>query len=597
MTVPQRLERLRKKMLENGIDAYLVPTDDFHGSEYVGEYFTFRKYITGFTGSAGTAVILQDQAGLWTDGRYFIQAEQQLKGSGVTLYKMREEGVPTVEEFLETQLAEGQTLGFDGRTVTASAGDELVSRLTPKGVKVNGKLDLAGEIWEDRPALSAEPVWILGTEYTGEPAEDKLRRVREEMQKKNATHLVLTSLDDIAWLLNLRGNDVQCNPVFLSYMVITEESAVLYAQTAAFPEEVRGYLDQIRVQLREYFLIYEEISKIPGGAAVMADPSKVNYSLRHLIPHEAAVIPCKNPTTLMKAVKNEREMENIIKAHIKDGVAVTRFIYWLKTHVGKEKITEVSSGEKLEEFRRMGENYIGPSFHPIMGYDTHGAIIHYSADANTDIPLEPRAALLSDSGGQYLEGTTDITRTIVLGETTRKFKEYFTRVLRGHLNLAAAHFLYGCAGRNLDYLAREPLWELGEDYNHGTGHGVGFCLNVHEGPNSFHYRKYPGRDCEVTLEEGMLTSDEPGYYLENEFGIRHENLTLCRKAEKTAAGQFMCFETVTLVPFDLDGILPEMMTRKEKDRLNDYHKKVYTVIGPLLPDEERAWLKEATKEI
>ena len=597
MTVPERLEKLRGQMKKNGIDAYLVPTDDFHGSEYVGEHFTCRRFITGFTGSAGTAVILKDEAGLWTDGRYFIQAEQQLAGSTVTLYKMQNEGVPTVEEFLSSHMTDGQVLGFDGRTVVADAGARLEHILAARGVKVNGQLDLVGEIWEDRPALSAQPVWILEEKYAGESAGSKIGRVREEMRRKGATHFLLTSLDDIAWLLNLRGGDVQCNPVFLSYMIMTQTETVMYAQKKAFSDEVLAYLKEIGVAGKKYEQIYEDVAKLPEQARVLLDPSKVNYSLCRLIPRTARVIAGRNPTTLMKAVKNQKEMENIILAHIRDGVAVTRFIYWLKHHVGKEAITEVSSGEKLEEFRRMGENYLGPSFHPIMGYDTHGAIIHYSATEEMDVPLQPRAALLSDSGGQYMEGTTDITRTIVLGETTQKFKEYFTRVLRGNLKLAAAHFLYGCAGRNLDYLAREPLWEIGEDFNHGTGHGVGYLLNVHEGPNSFHYRQYPGRDCSLAFEEGMLTSDEPGFYAENEFGIRHENLLLCRKAEKREAGQFMRFEAVTLVPFDLEAVLPDQMTDVERGLLNAYHTKVYETIGPLLPDEERQWLREATRAV
>lgn len=597
MTVPEKLAALRQKMKEAGVDAYLVPTSDFHGSEYVGDYFKCRKYITGFTGSAGTAVIMQDMAGLWTDGRYFLQAEQQLAGTTVTLFKIREEGVPTVWEFLESHLGEGQVLGCDGRTITSAEGDMIRKRLEKKGARIEPALDLVGEIWEDRPALSCEKVWLLDTETAGESTASKIGRVRKALEEKGANTLLLTSLDDIAWLLNIRGNDVACNPVVLSYVLLSMDKITLYAQKEAFPEAVLKALQADGVELREYNAIYEDMGKLDASVKILMDPGKVNYALKALVPAGVRGIFCENPTLMMKACKNAVEVARIRQAHVRDGVAVTRFIYWLKTHVGKEEITELSAAEKLEEFRRMGETYIGPSFDPIIAYAQHGAIIHYSATEESNVPVEPKAMLLADTGGQYMEGTTDITRTIVLGETTQKEKEFFTRVLRGHLNLASAHFLYGCSGMNFDYLAREPLWEIGEDFNHGTGHGVGYILNVHEGPNSFHFRSYPGRKAQTVMEEGMVTSDEPGYYLPGEFGIRHENLLVCVKAEKRPCGQFMKFDYLTLVPFDLEAVLPEMMSEKEKERLNDYHRQVFETIGPLLDEEERAWLKEATRAI
>ncbi len=596
LTVPERLSALRRRMKEEGIDAYLVPTDDFHGSEYVGDYFKCRKFITGFTGSAGTALITQDMAGLWTDGRYFLQAGKQLEGTGVTLFKMGEEGVPTVQAFVKENLQEGQTLGFDGRTLSALVGDVYAKELTAKGVQIAYNLDLVGDIWAERPALSCKKVWLLDPMYTGQTRAQKLALIRGKMAHVRAEHLLLTSLDDIAWLLNIRGDDVACNPVVLSYVDLTADAVTLYVQEAAIDDAVRSALTADGVTLAPYERFYEDAAALPEGSRIWLDLGKANYTLRRLLDH-TTILNHQNPTLLPKAIKNPVEVENIRKAHLKDGVAVTRFIYWLKHNVDKETITELSAAEKLEELRSAGEHYIGPSFDPIIAYAEHGAIIHYSATPETDVKLEKRAMVLADTGGQYLEGTTDITRTIVLGETTQDEKEYFTRVLRGNLNLAGAKFREGSSGMVLDYLARQPLWEIGEDYNHGTGHGVGFCLNVHEGPNSFHWKAYPGRRAETVLVEGMLTSDEPGYYRENAFGIRHENLMLCRKAEKTAYGQFMDFETVTLVPFDLDAVLPEMMTEREKALLNAYHKNVFEKISPFLAGDELAWLKEATRAI
>ena len=597
MTVPERLAALRQKMEEAGVDAYLVPTDDFHGSEYVGDFFKCRKYITGFTGSAGTALIMRDMAGLWTDGRYFLQAEQQLAGSGVSLFRMREEGVPTIEEFLSQKMEEGMTLGFDGRTVTAVNGRKYEALLAKNHAAIRCDLDLVGGIWPDRPALSAEPVWLLDEKYAGESAASKIRRVREAMASREADHFLLTSLDDIAWLLNIRGNDVACNPVVLSYLLMDEKAVTLYASPEAFSEPVRFALAEADISLRPYLQIYEDVKDLPAGSAVLLDPGKVNFALRNLLPETVRIVEAENPTLLMKACKNPVESAHMANAHVKDGVAVTRYIHWLKTHVGKEEITELSAADKLEEFRREGADYLGPSFDPIIAYKEHAAIMHYSATEETSVPVLAEGMLLTDSGGQYLDGTTDITRTIVLGKVSEKEKEFFTRVLRGHLNLASAHFLYGCSGMNFDYLAREPLWEIGEDFNHGTGHGVGFVLNVHEAPNSFHYRSYPGRKPQSVMEEGMITSNEPGYYLPGQFGIRHENLLICKKAEKQPCGQFMRFESLTLVPFDLDGVIPEMMSDKEKQRLNEYHRRVYETIGPLVPADVRDWLREATREI
>lgn len=583
-------------MKEKKIDAYLVATDDFHGSEYVGDYFKCRKYITGFTGSAGTAIITQDMAGLWTDGRYFIQAADQLRDTTIELFKSGEPGVPTVHQFLNDELEEGMCLGFDGRTVSAREAEELQELLQKKHITFSVNDDLIGEIWEDRPVLSCEPVMELDIRWTGKSRADKIAEIREQMKAKEADTFILTSLDDIAWLLNIRGNDIHCCPVVLSYLVMMENELRLYANAAAFSEEIRSNLEADGVKIYPYDDVYSYVQSISSDKKVLLSRANVNSRLVSNIPSEVTILDEPNLTLLPKAVKNKTEMENERIAHIKDGIAVTKFIHWLKKNVTRTTITELSAAEKLYQFRSEQEHFLGDSFDPIIAYGTHAAIVHYSATEATDIPLEARGMVLADTGGHYLEGTTDITRTIVLGPVTAKEKKFFTAVLRGNLNLAAAKFKYGCTGLNLDYLARGPLWELGEDYNHGTGHGVGYLLNVHEGPNSFRWKNLPGNPAPV-LEEGMITSNEPGYYLENEFGIRHENLVLCKRAEKTSFGQFMCFEPLTMVPFDLEGINPEEMTERERKLLNDYHQKVYTTISPYLDEEEKEWLKQATREI
>ena len=595
MTVNERITALRERMKEKKIDAYLVPTDDFHASEYVGEYFKCRKYITGFTGSAGTAVIMQDMAGLWTDGRYFIQAAAQLEGTGIDLFKMGEPGVPTIHQFLEEKLGEGMCLGFDGRTISAKEAAELSESLGKKGASLSGDYDLVGEVWEDRPALSCEPVMELDVKWAGESRADKCAKIRKAMEEKGADAFVLTSLDDIAWLLNIRGGDVHCCPVVLSYLVMTQKEIKLFANEKAFPAEVLDALAKDGVTLLPYDSIYEYVKTFAKDMKVLLCKQKANSRLVSNIPAEVEILDEENLTLLPKAIKNPVEVENERIAHIRDGVALTKFIYWLKKNVGKIPMTELSAEEKLYSFRAQQENFIDNSFDPIISYGVHAAINHYSATPETDIPIEPRSFLLADTGGNYYEGTTDTTRTIVMGPVTDEQKKFFTAVLRGMLNLGNAKFRYGCTGVNLDYLARGPLWELGQDFNHGTGHGVGYLLNVHEGPNSFRWKVVPGNN--AVLEEGMITSDEPGYYVEDGYGIRHENMIVCKKAEKTQFGQFMCFEFLTMVPFDLDAVVPEQMTAHERELLNNYHAQVYEKISPYLDEDEKAWLKEATRAI
>ncbi|MCC8104246.1 MAG: aminopeptidase P family protein [Clostridiales bacterium] len=595
--IQERIAALRKRMAEEKVDAYLVPTDDFHASEYVGDYFKCRKYITGFTGSAGTAVIMQDMAGLWTDGRYFIQAAAELDGSGVTLFKIGEPQVPTVHEFLENKLGGGMCLGCDGRTVSSKEAAQLSSLLEKNGATIRYDLDLIGDIWSDRPALSCEPVMELDVKWTGESRSSKIARIRKSVQEQGADLFVLTSLDDIAWLLNIRGGDIHCCPVVLSYLVMTADEILLFANEKAFSDDIKHSLREDGVHICPYNDVYGYVAEIPAGKKVLLCREKVNSRLTSSLPEGVTVLDQANPTRLPKAIKNPTEVENERIAHVKDGVALTKFICWLKTNVGNLPMTEMSAAEKLFALRSEQEHFMGNSFDPIISYGAHAAMNHYSATPETDIPIEAKGLLLADTGGHYLEGTTDTTRTIAMGPVTDEQKLYFTAVLRGTLGLADAKFRYGTTGLNLDYLARGPLWELGKDFNHGTGHGVGYYLNVHEGPNSFHWKTTSSRRADTVFEEGMITSDEPGYYVEGGYGIRHENMIVCVKDKETEFGPFMRFEHLTMVPFDLDAIVPEQMSRRERALLNSYHAQVYKTIAPHLNAEEAAWLKNATREI
>ena len=586
---------LRERMQKESVNAYLIMTDDFHGSEYVGDYFKSREYISGFTGSAGTLLVRKDCAGLWTDGRYFLQAETQLAGSGITLFRSGQPGVPDLEDYLVEQLADGQTLGFDGRCVMAGYARKLRERLEQKGVRIRNDLDLVGDVWPDRPALSKEPVWQLAERYAGIGVKDKLAEVRQILHKKKADWFLLASLEDICWLLNVRGNDVACTPVVLSYLMMSRDQVFWYVQREAVPEPVQADLQEAGVVLREYGQIYEDASRLPGGVRLLCDENHVNDALISRIAPDVVVVDGENPTLLLKAVKNPVEIANEKAAHIKDGIAVTRFIYWLKTRVGREEITEISAASRLEMFRREQEDYLEPSFYPILAYGPHGAIVHYSADETSDVLLEPEGFLLADTGGHYMEGTTDITRTIALGPLTEEQKEMYTTVLKAHIRLADAVFLQGAAGVSLDVLARTPLWERGLDYNHGTGHGVGYLLSVHEGPNSFRFRPSAVRGGDHVMKEGMITSDEPGIYLEGKFGVRLENLLVCAARQTNSYGTFLGFESLTMVPFDRDAILWDMLSEKELRWLAAYHQKVYESLAPHLSEEERQWLRETTE--
>lgn len=595
--INKRIQMLRQKMAERGITIYVVPTSDFHESEYVGDYFKARKFITGFTGSAGTAVITMDQAGLWTDGRYFIQAAAQLANSEVKLFKMGEENVPTVIEFIRDHLVQGGGLGFDGRVINARLGTELKELAEQKKASFHTSQDLVGMIWEERPAMPMEPVFLLEEQYTGESTTSKIKRVREKMKQSNADVHILTSLDDIAWMLNIRGNDILHFPVVLSFLAITQTECCLFIHSEVLSESVRMQLEQWGITICDYEAIYSYVAQIEAKKTVWMDCDRVNFNICNQLNSEVKVLNQENPTVRMKAIKNPVELENLRNAHVEDGVAFTKFMYWLKTNVGKIPMTEITASDYLAERRKERKGFLDLSFDTIAAYEANGAMMHYCADPESAAVLEPRGFLLVDSGGHYYQGTTDITRTMALGPITEKQREHFTIVLRSNLNLAAAKFLYGCNGHNLDILSRGPLWELGLDYKCGTGHGVGYLLNVHEAPNGFRWKIVPERKDSAIFEEGMVTTDEPGVYLEGEYGIRTENELVCCKAEKNEYGQFMKFETITYAPIDLDAIDPELLTKREKQLLNDYHHMVYEKLSPYLTEEEQKWLQVYTRAV
>ena len=595
--IKQRIENIRDLMKEKNIYAYIVPSSDYHQSEYVGDYFKSREFMSGFTGSAGTLIISMDEAGLWTDGRYFIQAENELKDSGIKLFKMGEEGVPTIEEYLLEKLPKNSTLGFDGRVMSVKEGQSLANKLAFKGINIEYKYDLVNDIWKDRCSLPTEKAFLLGTEYSGESFSDKLSRIRAVMKEKKATTHILASLDDIAWLFNIRGRDVKSNPVVLSYAVISIDSVYLFIDKNKIGEDIRAELSKENVQIKGYEEVYEFIKNIDEDEVVLIDTSKVNYAIYNNIPSNVQKIEERNPSILFKSIKNEIELKNIRNSHIKDGVAFTKFMYWLKNNIGKIEITEISATQKLEEFRREQDKFIEPSFSTIAAYKDHAAMMHYSATEESNYKLEPRDLFLVDSGGQYFDGTTDITRTIALGPIPENVRKDFTNVVRGMIRLSKAKFLYGCRGYNLDILARGPLWEEGVDYKCGTGHGIGFVLNVHEGPNGFRWKVREDIDDSCILEEGMVTTNEPGVYVENSHGIRIENEIVVRKAEKNEYGQFMDFEVITFAPIDLDAIDESLILKDEKVYLNNYHKQVYDKISLYLNEEEKQWLKTYTREI
>ena len=591
-----KLEKLRGLMKENGIDYYVIPTDDFHASEYVGAYFETRSWLSGFTGSAGTLLVGQDFAGLWTDGRYFLQASLQLEGTGIDLMKMGVEGVPTLNQYLTEHLTEGMTLGFDGRCLSASFMEELQASLKDTKIQVVYEKDLVGEIWEDRPALSKKPAWFLEDENCGASFTEKLAVVREEMKKKDAEALLLTSLDDIAWLFNMRGDDIAYNPVVLSFCAIKENEVRLFVQKGSLNEEQEMKLVAAGVLLDGYLNVYDYMKTL-DVKSIWVNDQKTSYALMENIPENVCIIKGMTPVAYTKCVKNAKEQENMRNVHIKDGVAMTKFMYWLKQNAGKVEMSEISVAEVLKGFRKDQEGFVEESFTTIAGYGPHGAVIHYHATEETNAKIQPEGLLLVDSGGQYLEGTTDITRTFAMGPVTEEEKKDFTTVLKGNLRLGNVVFKEGCTGENLDMVARQPLWETGMDYNHGTGHGIGFVLNVHETPARINWRGRPGYGENDPFKPGMIVSNEPGFYKEGGYGIRLENLILCQEFKATEYGRFLHFETLTVVPFDLDAVDVTLLDNKEKQLLNDYHSRVYKELSAYMTEEELVWLKNATRTI
>ena len=597
-----KIGQLRDRMKELGIDAYLVPTADFHESEYVGEFFKCRHFLTGFNGTAGTAVITMDKAGLWTDGRYFVQAEEQLSGSEIKLYRMGEPEFPTLDEFLEEELPVDGCLGFDGRVVNSELGYGLQNLLQEKNVTINCSKDLVGEIWTSRPAMSCEPIWSLDVKYAGKSTVEKLSDLRDAMKKNKAQIHLMTALDEIAWLFNLRGNDIVNNPVFLSYALITQDEAYLYVQKEAIKEdtkmgkEVCAALAEAKVQVKEYAEFLQDVAALKNEK-ILLERKKASFAVCESIDASCRIIDEMNPCATMKAVKNATEIENMRRAHLKDGIAVTKFMYWLKHTIGTCDMTEMTAAHKIEELRAEQGNYIEPSFVTIAAYKENAAMCHYHPSDEVCKKLKPEGLLLVDSGGQYLEGTTDITRTYALGPLTEKEKEYYTIVAAAMLKVSTMKFLHGCRGINLDYTIREAFWKRGLDFAHGTGHGVGYLSNVHERPNGLRWKVVPERQDSAVIEPGMICSDEPGLYFAGDFGTRTENLILCVEDEKNEYGQFLKFEFLTNPPSDLEALDTRFMDDADIERLNTYHKDVYETISPYMNDEEKEWLKHVTREI
>lgn len=594
MSVNSRIAALRNEMKSQGIDAYIVPTADFHQTEYVGDYFKSREYITGFQGSAGVGVITTEKSYLWTDGRYFIQAASELEGTEVELCKMGNPGVPTVFEFLSKNMTDGSTLGFDGRTVSLKEGNSYKEMMDAKGGKCATDTDLIDGIWTDRPALSTKPAYHLDEKYTGENVTSKLERIRTEMKEQGASAHLVTTLDDICWIMNFRGDDVDCNPLVLSYAIIKMDSVDLYVDTNKFNETINTDLAANGVSYHPYNAVYAAMGELKDET-LLIEPEKVNFSLFNDLDKSVTLLEGVAPSSLMKAMKNEVELENIRIAHIKDGTAVTKFMYWLKQNLGKVEMTEMSNSDVLEKFRAEQGDFIGPSFSPISGYGPHAALCHYRSTPETNSVIEQKGLYLLDSGANFIEGSTDITRTFAVGPLTDEEVHHFTSVCRAMLRLSATKFNYGVGGCNLDALARGIMWNEGLDYNHGTGHGVGYLTSIHEGPANIRWNASPAST--TRIEKGMIFSNEPGMYVEGSHGIRTENLMIAQPWKENKFGKFMQFETIAFAPIDLDAIDPEMMTSEEKQQLNDYHSEVFEKIGPHLTEEEREWLKEYTRAI
>ena len=589
----EQLEKFQSQMKIYNMDAYIIPTGDFHNSEYVSNYFKGREYLSGFTGSAGTLLVTQENAYLWTDGRYFIQAANEIESNNVKLMKMGED--QSLEEFLVDFMKDKQTIAFDGRVLPTSDVLSLNNKLP--NAKFVSDIDLVGQVWKERPKLPYSLIYKLDKMFSGMTYLEKLEKIREKMKEYGADVHILSSLEDQAWLYNLRANDVTHTPVFLAYTIITLDSVTLYVDSTKIDYSIDKYLNENDIHTKGYFDIYDQLSQIKGKKILM-NFNKVNYQIYQGLSSNNELINKEDPSLLLKAIKNPTEIENIKKAHIKDGVAMTKFMYYLKTGYKEgQEMSEISVSDYLEELRRLDKGLVDLSFNTICGFKEHAAMMHYSATPETNSKITGNGFLLVDSGGHYLEGTTDITRTFAMGNVSNEMKKHFTAVLKSNIALANAVFLKGCTGLNLDVLARGPIWQLDLDYKCGTGHGVGYLLSVHEGPNSFRWKSLPSKPSSQEFLPGMITTNEPGIYLKDKYGIRIENEMLCVEGTTNEYGTFLKFETITYCPIDLDAILKSQLTYIEKEWLNNYHQMVYDKISPYLTKEEVEWLKEYTKKI
>lgn len=587
-TAKERIHALQMAFSPNDISAFIIPSTDPHLSEYVAPHWKLREWISGFTGSAGTVVILKDQAGLWTDSRYFLQAAEQLEGSGITLYKEMLPETPGITDFLGQNLQPGESVSIDGKMFSVHQVEQMKKELAEYHLRVDLFGDLPGTIWQNRPLLPEAPAFVYQMKYAGKSCEDKVSAIRSELKKRGIYALFLSALDEIAWTLNLRGSDVHCNPVIVSYLLITQNEVIYFISPEKVTQEVGAYLKEQSVSLRNYEEV-EDYLKQFERKNLLIDPKKTNYAIYAAIHPQCTIICGESPVALLKAIRNEQEIAGIHAAMQRDGVAMVQFLKWLEESVPSGKETELSIDQKLHGFRAAQPLYMGESFDTIAGYKEHGAIVHYSATPESSVTLRPEGFLLLDSGAQYLDGTTDITRTIALGELSEEEKRDYTLILKGHIALAMAKFPAGTRGAQLDVLAHLPLWKQGMNFLHGTGHGVGHFLSVHEGPQSIRMNENP-----IVLQPGMVTSNEPGVYKAGSHGIRTENLTLVCKDQEGMYGEYLKFETITLCPICKKGIIKELLTAEETDWLNNYHQTVYEKLSPNLRKEEREWLKRAT---
>ena len=590
MTVAERVSALRSLLHEKEIHAFIITSSDPHMSEYVPERWSTRSWLSGFTGSSGTLVITQEKAGLWTDSRYFLQAETQLAGSGVELLKSGMLGTPNHFEWLSNELPVNPNIGFDGNCFSVAQTRELKNKLGNLGIHVVEEFDLANEIWADRPELPKQAIFDHEVSFSGQTRFSKLTKIRKEMVANECNFHFVGSLDDVAWIFNLRGSDIEFNPLCLAYAIIGKESATVYLNEEQVSTELIKSLADDEIYIADYTQVFTDLDEIPGSANVLLDPNRTNLNAFYSI--SANIIEKENPSQLLKSIKNEVEINGMKNAMRKDGIALTEFYYWLEQNLGKTKITEFTVMNKLKEFRSKQKDFIGESFGSIVGYKDHGAHPHYSTTPESDVEIKAEGLLLIDSGAQFLDGTTDITRTIPMGELSTDTKTDFTLVLKGMINLAMAKFPKGTRGCNLDILARQALWKMGKDYGHGTGHGVGCFMNVHEGPQSIRQDLK-----EQAILAGMITSDEPGFYKEGHYGIRHENLILCKEAETSLFGEFLHFETITLCHFETKGLQMDLLTPVEKDWLNNYHQLVFDSLSTDLDQNHKNWLKAKTKAI